>query len=158
MFKVGDKVLYPMHGAGIIEAIEEREIEGQRQAYYVMRLIIGDVKVMIPMQAAQDVGLRAVVDGSTVEKVFAVLAGETGYTNGNWNRRYRANLEKIRQGDVCKVAEVVRDLARRDRLKGLSTGERKMLEAAWDILVSELALAQDASQDQIRDELERRLA
>lgn len=131
-----------MHGAGIIEAIEEREVLGQRQPYYIMRLPFGDMQVMIPVRSVEEVGLREVISSSEVERVFEVLQGEKTKMSPNWNRRYRANLEKIRSGDIFEVAEVVRNLTIRDREKGLSTGERRMLDSARQILISELMLAQ----------------
>lgn len=142
MFKIGDRVVYPMHGAGIVEAIEDREILGASQSYYVMRLPMGDMKVMIPLGSASEVGLREVIDPAEVDKVLEVLRGQKTKMSSNWNRRYRANLEKIRTGNIYEVAEVVRNLAVRDQEKGLSTGERKMLESARSILLSELVLSQ----------------
>ncbi len=141
MFSVGDKVVYPMHGAGVIEAIEEREVLGQKQQYYIMRLPVGDMKVMIPTNSVGTVGLRQVIGETEVDKVFEVLRSAKTKMSTNWNRRYRANLEKIKSGNIYEVAEVVRNLVLRDREKGLSTGERKMLDSARQILVSELVLA-----------------
>ncbi|MGE5484210.1 MAG: CarD family transcriptional regulator [Ignavibacteriales bacterium] len=141
MFSVGDKVVYPMHGAGVIEAIEEREVLGQKQQYYIMRLPVGDMKVMIPTNNVGSVGLRQVIGETEVDKVFDVLRASRTKMSTNWNRRYRANLEKIKSGNIYEVAEVVRNLVLRDREKGLSTGERKMLDSARQILVSELVLA-----------------
>lgn len=141
-FKVGDKVVYPMHGAGIIEAIEEREVLGQRQQYYIMKLPMGDMQVMIPLRSVEEVGLREVISPEEVARVFEVLQGEKTKMSQNWNRRYRANLEKIKSGDIFEVAEVVRNLTIRDKEKGLSTGERRMLDSARQILISELVLAQ----------------
>ncbi|MEW6045309.1 MAG: CarD family transcriptional regulator [Bacillota bacterium] len=141
-FKVGDKVVYPMHGAGVIEAIEEREVLGQRQQYYIMKLPMGDMQVMIPLRSVEEVGLREVISPEEVSRVFDVLQGEKTKMSQNWNRRYRANLEKIKSGDIFEVAEVVRNLSIRDKEKGLSTGERRMLESARQILISELVLAQ----------------
>ncbi|MEW6080828.1 MAG: CarD family transcriptional regulator [Bacillota bacterium] len=148
MFKVGDKVVYPMHGAGVIEAIEEKEILGEYKRYYVMRLPIGEMKVMIPTSNVEGIGLREVIDEQEVEKVFDVLKASKGKMSTNWNRRYRANLEKIKSGDIYEVAEVVRNLAIRDKEKGLSTGERKMLDSARQILVSELVLAKGIEESQ----------
>ncbi|HSW09470.1 MAG TPA: CarD family transcriptional regulator [Bacillota bacterium] len=156
MFNVGDKVVYPMHGAGIIEAIEEREILGERQQYYVMRLPIGEMKVMIPTRNVDGIGLRGIVDDADVAKVFDILRGEKTSMSTNWNRRYRANLEKIKSGDIFEVAEVVRNLMLRDREKGLSTGERKMLDNSRQILISELVLAKaidEAQAKQLLDEM-----
>ena len=114
MFDVGDKVVYPMHGAGFIEAVEEREILGEKQKYYILRIPMGDMRVMVPLESAEDVGLRGVIDKDDVEKVYEVLASDRTKMSSNWNRRYRANLEKIRTGDVFAVAEVVRNIAYSD--------------------------------------------
>ncbi len=154
MFKVGDKVVYPMHGAGVIEAIEEKEVLGSRQRYYIMRLPIGDLKVMIPTDNVNEIGIREIIDDHMVQEVFDVLRGDKTKMSQNWNKRYRANLEKIRSGDVLEVAEVVRNLSIRDREKGLSSGERKMLDNARQILVSELVLAKSSDQDTISEEIE----
>ncbi|MGI6609590.1 MAG: CarD family transcriptional regulator [Limnochordia bacterium] len=149
MYEIGDKVVYPMHGAGIIEAIEEQEILGESRRYYVMKMPLGDMKVMVPMKNVENLGVRQIVSAEEVESVLDVLRGERSKMPQNWNRRYRANLEKIKTGDIYEVAEVVRNLAIRDREKGLSTGERKMLDSAKQILVSELVLAQDSSRDEV---------
>jgi len=154
LFNVGDKVVYPMHGAGIIEAIEEKEILGATKKYYVMKLPVGDMKVMIPMDCSNQVGLREVVCQEMVEQVFDVLQDHQTEVSANWNRRYRDHLEKIKSGNILDVAEVVRNLTIRDRVKGLSTGERKMLESARQILISELILVKNADHDEIVSELE----
>lgn len=147
MFNVGDKVVYPMHGAGIIEAIENREILGKIKKYYVVRMPIGDMKLMIPVSTGDEVGLRQVIDAGTVQMVLDELRKTRVLSTANWNRRYRAHLEKLKTGDVFEIAEVVKNLTCRDREKGLSTCERKMLDTARQILVSELALARDMDQD-----------
>lgn len=157
MFNIGDRVVYPMHGAGIIEAVETREVLGERQQYYIMRLPIGDMKVMIPMNNVEEIGLRQIVDDEGVTKVFDILEGEKSKMSQNWNRRYRANMEKIKSGDIFEVAEVVRNLSIRDREKGLSTGERKMLDTARQILISELVLAQESTEEAIEETLSRLL-
>lgn len=158
MYKVGDNVVYPMHGAGVIEAIEEREVLGERQKYYIMALPVGDMKVMIPMDSAEEVGLRQVIDDEGVKRVYEILGGEETAMSTNWNRRYRANMEKIKSGDVFEVAEVVRNLTLRDRDKGLSTGERKMLESARQILISELVVASGATEDEVNAKIARLLS
>lgn len=158
MFNIGDRVVYPMHGAGVIQAIEEKEILGATQQYYVMHLPMGDMMVMIPLSSAAEVGLRAVIAPADVEQVLDVLRGDKTKMSTNWNRRYRANLEKIRTGDIFEVAEVVRNLACRDQEKGLSTGERKMLESARGILLSELCLAQGIAEEQAETLLNAALA
>lgn len=147
MYKIGDKVVYPMHGAGIIEAIEEKEVLGEKRQYYILRLPVGDMKVMIPINNCREVGLREVIDGDGVRKVMGILSEQSTNMSTNWNRRYRANLEKIKSGDIYEVAEVVRNLVNRDREKGLSSGERKMLENARQILISELVLATELEED-----------
>lgn len=147
VFNVGDKVVYPMHGAGIIEAIEEKEVLGERQKYYIMRLPIGEMKVMIPTENVGEIGLREIIKEDDVQKVFEILRAQKSKMSTNWNRRYRANMEKIKSGDVYEVAEVVRNLTLRDKEKGLSTGERKMLENARQILVSELVLAKGIDEE-----------
>lgn len=149
MFNIGDKVVYPMHGAGVIESIEEREILGQKQKYYVVRMPIGDMKVMIPMQNIEDIGIREVIGLSDVSRVFEVLEEPCINENNNWNKRYRENMCKIKSGDIFEVADVVRSLMARERDKGLSTGERKMLCSAKQILISELVLANDMEQYEI---------
>ncbi|WP_027365667.1 CarD family transcriptional regulator [Desulfotruncus alcoholivorax] len=147
MFKIGDKVVYPMHGAGIIEAIEEKEVLGETRQYYILRLPVGDMKVMIPIATCKEVGLREVIDDNGVEKVLEILRDKSTNMSENWNKRYRANLEKIKSGNIYEVAEVVRNLISRDREKGLSSGERKMLENARQILISELVLATEMAED-----------
>lgn len=145
MFAIGDKVVYPMHGAGVIEAIEVKCMRGAPERYYVLHLPVGGMRVMVPQASAEDIGLRPVIDVQEVPNVLAAL-GQRGEVEAQaWNRRYRANLERLRCGDVLEVVRVIRDLTRRDRFKGLSTAERKMLENARLILISELALATDSS-------------
>ncbi len=149
MFNVGDRVVYPMHGAGVIEAIEEKEILGAIKKYYVMKLPLGEMKVLIPTDSISQVGLREVIEENEVPRVFVVLQGEQPEMSTNWNRRYRNHLEKIKSGNIFEVAEVVRNLMLRDREKGLSTGEGKMLDTARQILVSELILVQGIEQKEI---------
>ncbi|MCL6479177.1 MAG: CarD family transcriptional regulator [Peptococcaceae bacterium] len=147
MYKIGDKVVYPMHGAGIIESIEEKEILGEKRQYYILKLPVGDMKVMIPINNCREIGLREVIDSEGVEKVIGILKEQGTSMSANWNRRYRANLEKIKSGDIYEVAEVVRNLINREKEKGLSSGERKMLENARQILISELVLATELEED-----------
>jgi len=146
MFNVGDKIVYPMHGAGVIESIEEREILGHKQNYYVMKMPVGDMRVMIPTHNVEGVGIREVIDGHDVDKVFEILQDQSINVTSNWNKRYRENMTKIKSGDIFEVADVVRTLMIREKEKGLSTGERKMLNSARQILVSELVLARGTNQ------------
>jgi len=147
LYKIGDRVVYPMHGAGIIESIEEKEILGEKRQYYILKLPVGDMKVMIPINNCREIGLREVIDSDGVQKVMGILKEQSSNMSTNWNRRYRANLEKIKSGNIYEVAEVVRNLINRDREKGLSSGERKMLENARQILLSELVLATELEED-----------
>jgi CarD family transcriptional regulator len=148
MFNIGDKVVYPMHGAGIIESIEEQEILGERQKYYIMHMPIGDLKMMVPLQNVESVGLRGVVDASTMDQVLESMRECRPHDPTSWNHRYRANWNKIKSGDIYAVADVVRSLMDREGEKGLSTGERKMLDNAKQILISELVLARNLKQEQ----------
>lgn len=157
MFQVGDKVVYPMHGAGVIEAIEDREVLGQSKTYYVLRLPISDMQVMVPFEN-QGIGLRQVMSEQAFQSVLEVLRSRKSQTVKNWNHRYRMNMEKIRSGNILELAEVVRNLSHRNQEKGLSTGERKMLENARQILLSEIILARDLELEQANTFLDHVLA
>ena len=141
MLAIGDKVVYPMHGAGVIEAIEEHEVLGLRQNYYVLTMPYGAMKVMIPMQNVDHVGLREVIGKPDISKVREVLQAAPVRVTANWNRRFNINLSKIKTGSIFEVAEVVRNLMLQDKEKKLSTGERRLLDIAKQILISELVLA-----------------
>ncbi len=157
MFNVGDYIVYPMHGAGTIDAIEEKDILGQRQAYYIIKMP-GEVKVMIPTTQAEKVGIRNVIDKEQAKKVFDVLGEEDSQVEMNWNKRYRENMDKMKTGDIYEVADVVRNLSFKQKEKGLSTGEKKMLTNAKQILVSELALAEESSQETVENLIEDRIS
>lgn len=143
MYNIGDKIVYPMHGAGIIEQIEEKVILGERREYYVLRVPCGDMKIMIPVDKSDDIGVRSVISAHEMDEILTILRGESTEMSANWNRRYRENTDKLKTGDAREVAEVVRNLLRTDREKTLSTGEKKMLSSARQILVSEMILASD---------------
>jgi len=151
MYAIGDKIVYPMHGAGIIESIEEREILGEKKCYYIMRMPVGEMKVMIPTNCAGNVGIRDVIDKSIADKVFRSLEGGIDEEPSNWNKRYRENMSKIKSGNVFDVAEVVKHLIIRERQRGLSTGERKMLNSAKQILISELVLAENMKPSEVEE-------
>src|SRR5689334_1928749 len=139
---VGETVVYPHHGAALIEAIETRVIKGVERQYLVLRVAQGDLTVRVPAENAEEVGVREVVGEEGLGKVFDVLRAPHTEEPTNWSRRYKANLEKLASGNPLKVAEVVRDLWRRERERGLSAGETRMLAKARDILVRQLALAE----------------
>ena len=158
-FTVGETVVYPNHGAAVIENIEMRTIKGQERKYLVLRIVAQqDLVVRVPADNLDLVGVRDVVDKEGLDKVFGVLRAEHVEEPTNWSRRYKANLEKLHSGDVMKVAEVVRDLWRRERDRGLSAGEKRMLAKARQILVSELALAESTNEDKAEAILDEVLA
>lgn len=146
-FKVGETVVYPHHGAALIEAIETRLIKGEERTYLVLKIAQGDLTVRVPSDNVDLVGVRDVVDSAGLDRVFNVLRQPYTEEPTNWSRRYKANLEKLASGDVIKVAEVVRDLYRRDLDRGLSAGEKRMLAKAKQILISELALAERTDEE-----------
>lgn len=158
-FNVSETVVYPNHGAAVIEDLETRTIKGEEKLYLVLRIIgQNDLVVRVPAANLDLVGVRDVVDEKGLKKVFEVLRQPHTEEPANWSRRYKANLEKLHSGNVLKVAEVVRDLWRRERDRGLSAGEKRMLAKARQILVSELALAEKVDEERAEQMLEEVLA
>ena len=156
MFNIGDKIVYPMHGAGTIDAIEEKNILGEKQNYYIIKMP-GEVKVMVPTDKAEEVGVRSVIGKEEAAKVMSVLGQNETEMSQNWNKRYRDNMDKMKSGDIYEVADVVRNLSFKQKEKGLSTGEKKMLNNAKQILVSELVLAEHASQEEVEQLVENKI-
>ena len=150
MFNVGDKVVYPMHGAGTIDSIDKKNILDE-EVEYINISMPGGVKVMVPSNQASKQGLRNIISQNDVEKVFCVLETDETAMSDNWNKRYRDNMDKMKSGDIYEVADVVRNLSFKQKEKGLSTGEKKMLNNAKQILVSELVLAEHATQDEVEE-------
>lgn len=148
MFKVGDKIVYPPHGAGVIESIETKEILGDQKDYYIINMPIGDLEISVPVDKVEEVGIREVFNVDETESIITVLEGKSTSMPDNWNKRYRENLDKIKTGDVYEIARVVRNLVIRDEDKGLSTYEKKMLNSAKKMLVSEFVLVNDISEDE----------
>mgnify|MGYP004492312935 FL=1 len=157
MFNIGDKIEYPMHGAGTIDSIEEKDILGEKQAYYIIKMP-GEVKVMIPTSKAEQVGVRNVIGKEEASKVMTVLGENETEMSQNWNKRYRDNMDKMKSGDIYEVADVVRNLSFKQKEKGLSTGEKKMLSNAKQILVSELVLAEHASQEEVEKLIDNKIS
>jgi len=151
MFNIGDRIVYPMHGAGIIENIEEKEILGEKRKYFIMRMPIGDMKVMVPVDNVKEVGVREIINKEEMEEVMEVLKGRRSEMPQNWNRRYRMNMDKIKSGDIFEIAAVVRNLMLLDIEKGLSTGERKMLNDAKQLLMSEMVLVCDLELEEVEN-------
>jgi CarD family transcriptional regulator len=147
MFNVGDLAVYPAHGVGRIEAMEQKDISGLKQSFYIMRILENDMIIMIPTQNVASVGLRQVIDRDQVGEIFNILRQrDVSLETTNWNRRYRDYMEKIKTGSVFEVAEVLRDLSLLKLDKELSFGERKMLDMARNLLVKEVSVAQDQSE------------
>ena len=157
MFNVGDKIVYPMNGAGVIDSIEEKNILGEKQSYYILKMP-GEVKVMVPTAKAEEIGVRNIIDKSSADKVIGVLEQDETVMDKNWNKRYRDNMDKMKSGDIYKVADVVRNLSFKQKEKGLSTGEKKMLNNAKQILVSELVLTEHATQDEIEQMVDSKIS
>ncbi len=143
MFNIGDKVFYPRHGAGIIEGIEEKEVLGEKFKYYVIRIALTDMSVMVPIDKTENHGIRHVTSKGKIDDIYNILSGETGLMCKNWGVRFRENEAKIKKGDIFEISELVKNLTAADREKKLSTGEKKMLENAGQLLISELMLVLD---------------
>lgn len=144
-FKVGETVVYPHHGAAVIEDISEKIIRGEKRLYLTLHVAQSDLTIQVPADSLEEVGVRDVSNAQQLEHVFAILREKDVEEPQNWSRRFKANGEKLTSGDVNKVAEVVRDLTRREGDRGLSAGEKRMLSQAWGVLSSEVALARGVS-------------
>ena len=149
MFQVGDKIVHPMHGAGVIDSIVSKKVNGVVRDYYILKLPVGGMLVMIPTEHTEEIGVRPVVDRDEAARLIAAMPDSEVDMTPNWNRRYRENMLRIKSGDLLEVARVVKGLMLRDENRGLSTGERKMLHSAKQILISELVLSQDASYEDV---------
>ena len=147
-YSIGDKIVYPMHGAREIQDIEEKEILGEIRSYYIMDVPNEDMEIMIPVDNMEDIGIRDVISRDEIDKVMDVLKAPSSEMSGNWNHRNRENMEKLKTGDIFEVAEVVRNLVRIEREKHLSTGEKKMLANAKQILSSEIILVTGSSEEE----------
>lgn len=157
MYQVGDRIVYPMHGAGVIEAIEEKVILGEKKEYYVVRIPMGNMKVLVPINNCCEIGIRDVICKDEANKVIDSFEDFDDDVTNNWNKRYRENMEKLKTGNIFEIADVVSSLMCRDREKGLSTGERKMLSSAKQILLSELVLAIETDETSIETEINTRI-
>ena len=155
MFSVGDLAVYPAHGVGIIESIEEKVIGGVEQTFYIMRILENDMKIMIPKNNAKQVGLRSIINDKQVEEVYAILKEkEVEFTPQTWNRRYREYMDKIKTGSIFDLATVLRDLYILQLEKPLSFGEKKMLDTAKGLLVKELSIAQNTEEKKVEKDIE----
>ena len=153
MFTIGERVVHPMHGAGVIDDIVEERIAGVRQEYYVFKMSVGGLLLKIPTANSNAIGLRGIITPQEAEALLCAIPNLKTENNANWNKRYQENMQRLKSGDLYEVARVIKTLIHRDHQKGLSTGERKMLHSARQILISELVL----STEQERKDIESRL-
>jgi len=154
MFKIGDLAVYPAQGVGVIEAIENREVGGNKQLFYILKIMGNGMKIMIPMDSAKAVGLREVIMEKEIPKVYAILRNkDVTIDKQTWNKRYREYLEKIKTGSVFEIARVLRDLFILKSDKNLSFGERKMMDTAKNLLIKEISVASNAEETKIEEDL-----
>ena len=149
MLQIGDKVVYPMHGAGEIAAIEETNVFGEDKSYYVLKMPLGNMKVMIPTDNADNIGLRDVISEDELGSVVNVLQDKPEKAAGSWNKRFHANLDRMKSGDIHDVAAVARNLIMQDKEHRISSGERRLMDLAKQILVSELVYAFGKEPDEV---------
>ncbi len=146
---IGKRIVYPMHGAGEIVGIEEQEVEGTKNSYYVLRLPLGNLKLMLPVDKVEEIGLRDIIDKNKLPEVADTLSAEAERAVGSWNKRYHANLDKMKTGNILDVATVARNLERQNLKKKLSSGERRILDLARQILISELVFVMEQDSDAV---------
>lgn len=158
MFQIGDKVVHPMHGAGVVDSIVQKKVDGVVRDYYILKLPNRSMVVMIPTDSSDEIGVRPVVDGEQADRVLAAIPSIQVEMTANWNHRYRENMERMKSGDLYEVARVIKGLTARDTRRGLSTGERKMLHAARQILISEIVLSKSLSYEAVEKQLDTALA
>ncbi len=156
-FEVGDSVIYPHHGAAVIVRREKRKAFGEESEYFVLRTNHGDLTLSVPTAKVEEVGMRPPIDHDDVEDLFELLAKKDVREPSNWSRRFKNHQEKLKSGDIYQVAEVVRNLALREQAKGLSAGEKSMLEKSHQILVSELSISMDITEDEAMNAVSKRL-
>lgn len=157
MFQIGDKVVHPMHGAGVIDGIVEQKVNGLQQRYYTLRLSVGGMRLMIPTDHTEEIGVRPILSPNDAEAVIASMSSIEVDMTQNWNRRYRENMLRLKSGDLLEVARVVKGLLLREAERGLSNGERKMLRSAKQILISELVLSQCSSYEEVENQINQAL-
>ena len=153
MYSVDDRVVHPMHGASVVQDIVSQKVNGVERRYYVLKLSSGGMTIMVPVDGAEEIGLRGLIDETRADEVIASFATAEVDMTTNWNKRYRENVMRIKTGDLNEVVKVVKGLILRDRDHGLSTGERKMLLTAKQILISEVVLVKNSSYEQIENEI-----
>lgn len=157
MFSIGDKIVYPMYGAGKIIDIEEKDILGETKEYFILVMPVGDMKISIPVNKINTIGIRSIISRDMVEEIYDILRSNTGEMSSNWNQRNKDNLEKLRTGDILQVAEVYRDLYTLDHEKGLSMVEKKVLNTSKKMLLSELSIVEEKEVEEIKFKIEKLL-
>lgn len=155
MYLIGDRVVHPMHGAGVIRDIVEERMAGQRKQYYVFCLPVGELVLKIPTESCDVIGIRSLSTRDAIESLIAAIPDLPVDVTANWNRRYRENLDRLKSGDLSEVARVIKALMWRDRARGLSNGERKMLHSAKQILLSEVVLVEDSDYRETEQRIDR---
>ena len=155
MFSVGDLVVHPMHGAGVIDAIVQEKVAGSTQDYYVFKMPVGGLLLKIPTANSQAIGIRSIIQRPEAEALISAIPSLKVEESSNWNKRYRENMVRMKSGDLYEVARVIKGLMFRERKRGLSNGERKMLHTARQILLSELVLAEDSGYEEVEGRVER---
>ena len=148
MYQVGDKIVYPIHGAGVVCAIEEKEILGSVNSYYILEVPTGNISLMVPVKNAEEIGVRPVVEPAVIARLLEHLGKAQVTMTENWNKRYRENMTKIKSGDLFEIAPIYRYLLEKDVEKGLSSGEKKMYLSAHQILVSEIMLSKNIQKEE----------
>ena len=154
MFHVGDKIVYPMHGAGIIESIEDREVFGVKSKYYIIKMILGQIKAMVPVDKAESIGIRCIADMNGYYEVMKILSGSYRAMEKKWNKRFRENEAKLKKGNIYEIAEITNYLHYMDKRGKLSTGEKKMLIKSKEMMISELALIKNLCYEEMEMEME----
>jgi CarD family transcriptional regulator len=154
MFAKGDKIVYPLYGAGIIEELEQREIDGETLTYYVLLIPVGNLKIMIPANKTEQLGIRGIYEKDEIVRIITEVTGEPVEMPENWNQRYKENMERIKSGKLAEVALVFRNLLLRERERGLSTAEKKMMTTAKQIILSEMILSQNIEKPEAEAMLE----
>lgn len=154
MYQIGEKIVYPMHGAGTVQSIEEKEVLGEYHKYYILKIPSAEMKLMVPVETAESIGVRPIINLSQLDDVYKRVSEETEEDCANWNKRYRDNLSKIKSGDIVQIAKVVKSLSKREIKKPLSTCEKKLLTNARQILASELILVTNESKDNVEQKID----
>ena len=158
MFSIGDLVVHPMHGAGVIDDIVRERVAGTTKEYYVFKMPMGGLILKIPTENSQAIGIRKVISKGEADELLDEIPSIAVEHNANWNKRYQENLLRLKSGDLREVAQVIKGLMRRDTLRGLSTGERKMLHSAKQIMISELVLVLDSDYKSVEGQLDRAMS